>query len=266
MTEPLLAFTYSLDNPPRVDQTLHVFPDGQVWYWAALPGAERPAGTAGTFRFDLDDTTLETCRVLADRLATTPDLGLSPVWGVIEMSVTARVGEREQTHAYGFATTDELPQAVRDAGDLAPALMSRAETAPLSVVSLTVDVVPSPPDGSRFALRFVLTGGGDRPVTFTVRPDSLRVERLVDGGWRELWAYGGQPVLGIVGPHGNLVDGVIVPVTLGPAESATLTFANATDTGGEQVLRAIAEGRVALVRPDGSAADPPDRSMRLISA
>ena len=266
MTEPLLAFTYSLDNPPRVDQTLHVFPDGQAWYWAALPGAERPAGTAGTFRFELDATTLDTCRALATSLVETPDLGLAPVWGVIEMSVTARVDGQERTHAYGFATADELPRAVRDAADLAPALMSRAEAAPLSVVALGVEVVPSPPDGSRFTLRFVLTATGDRPVTFSLRPDSLRVERQVDGGWRELWAYGGQPILGLVGPRGNLVDGVIVPATLRPTETATLAFVNATDGGGEPVLRAIAEGRVALVRTDGSTATSPDRSMRLTSA
>lgn len=267
MTEPMLAFTYALTNPPRVDQTLHVYPDGQVWYWASLPGADRPAGTAGTFRFDLDDETLATCRTLADSLVATPDLGLTRVFGVIEMSVTARAGGGERTHPYGFARAEDLPQAVRDAADLAPALMNRAETAPVSVVALSIAVRPTPPDGSRFTLRFVLSASGDRPVTFTLRPDSLRVERQVGGEWRELWAYGGQPVLGLVGPRGNLVDGVIVPATIAPGETASLAFVNATDSGDAQVLRAIVEGRVAMVQADGGApTDAPDRSMRLISA
>lgn len=261
---PLLDYTFTLDHPPRVRQRLCVYDDGEVWYWATLPGGDRVDGGAGTYTFPLQSSELASVRELATSLVETAaprTPAALPVWGMIEAQITARVGDAEQTHAYEFVAEADRPPALRQAADLAPDLIVRAEAAPLAVIRLAVEVSQPLPDRSQRAiLTFAFTNAGTQPVTFTVAPDTLRAQRHAADSWTNVWRLGGEPLLGLVSPAGEPLDGLLVPATLDPGATARLVFPDAVDmpTGGATAggLRGIAGGTIILRQPDGQAAAP----------
>jgi hypothetical protein len=263
MPAPMLEFAFTLDHPARVRQRLHVYPDGEVWYWATMPGGERVDHGAGSYSYTLDPDDLTAATSLAETLVRTPapSVPALAVWGVIESSVLARSGYAERTHAYGHVAADDLAPAVRDANAFATATIARAEESPLSVIRLAIEIKPPMIDGKRGTLLFRFRNAGTEPVSLTVAPDSLRADKRVSDEWVTLWQLGGEPLLGLVSPTGAFLDGLLVPATLEPGQAASLTFLDAVDTDTDTdtgALRGVAAGGMALRRPAsaGAGGDP----------
>jgi hypothetical protein len=244
----LLAFTAAL--PPRVDRRLEIDADGVVRYRTPWPEGAAPAGTFG---YRLDDAELDTARRLAGALASlpVPDAPSElPQRTVLDTSVTASADGTTRTHRYGYVARADLAAELREADDFATALTERALDHPLAAVALTVSVQPPIPDrGQRGTLRFVFSNPGTESVTFTVDPASLQA---VVGGVE--WQLDGRSTLGLVGPTGTFIDGVLLPATLPPGASGTMAFLDAVPVpGAADSPHAEAGGTIEL----GSAGDAP---------
>ena len=263
-----MAYTYVLDDPPRVRRNITLYDDGQAWYWATLPGARR-GDEAGTYAFSVDAATLALGRGLAQALVSLSVSPATPVFNVIAAAVTTYAGGAERTHQLGFTAAQNLPAPLVRAHELGESLASPAERSPLAVArmackpgALTIRA------DDRATVRFAFTNSGTLPVTFLLELQSFRVEAEINGEWQECWRHDTAGHLGLVGPRGDLVDGLILPATLAPGASATAVFLQALQPRmhGRLSLRGQVEGTISLLRRDEAPPDFPQEPFRLVSA
>ena len=245
--EPLIAFSFAMDAPFHVDETVAVFVDGSAWLWSLGAASLERRDTAGTFTAELDDATTARIGRLADLVAGGAGSGTPPQRG---LQLTVTTAGRSLSFALPASGDDDpvLQELAAVADDLIAATARR----PLSAARASARAFgPRIARGQTEPALLVVSNPGAEAVTFLLRPEAIAFWDAPGSGGRELWANVPNVSMGLLDSRSNLVDGIHVAAVLPPGGTATAVFLDALRPGPETEihLAALVEGWIALLRP-----------------
>ncbi len=251
----VLAYTFRLAWPIEIDERLEVYDDGGVWYWSLRPAEEAKRDRAGTFTFHVDDAELRELEALADEVDAEPAVDATQPRGSLELVVSGRSGSQL------LSRSEPLSPTLERAREVGLGLRARAESAPLAVVRVSWRPLEPELHTSRAtSVFFECENVGVVPVDVVFEPQSFMLLAVVDGGAEAWWQAGPNGTMGLTDDLGRLLGGITSPARLEPGEGGSALFLDALRPRrpGRVPAAAVAEGRLSLRRPGGSAATGPE--------
>lgn len=244
---PLITFDFDMDFPYTVRETLHILPDGQVWYWSCGASDSRLRNRVGTFHYAMESARLSGWLQLAEDIQNLPPYQLNTARGVPRMTV--HVGE----HAFAHYPGGGGPTPLQAAYGHVLQVLSRVEESPLSVIQMSIRAQQTalPNHGSTNAL-FQFENIGTRPVVFMLRPETFGLMGITGTSKTFGWQNTDGNIMGLIKGMGELVDGIYTPAEMAPGEKATVAFLNVVQPAqARTALSGGVEGTIAFVRSEG---------------
>ncbi len=255
--KPLLAYSWEMDWPQAVSESLSVYSDGSVWYWSLRAAEPAMRERAGTFSFQLRDNEFKGIREMAERLATTPSTGGSQAQGAIVYGLSASDPGSGQAQFFLLSPGADVvfPDDVMKAHRLGDELRKRAEDAPTATLRLSWSL---PSGGVTVGVPanvlFEFENKGVKPVGVVAQAGGYGLIAYV-GGYEERWLQGDdQKTMGITGPKGDILGGIYTPAQIPPGGKAGAFFSEAlhASTSGNIGISAQVSGNMTLHYPKGS--------------
>jgi hypothetical protein len=249
MDNILLRFEFlATESRYPVQETLALFPDGQVCLWSTAAESLEDRRRAGTFTLQLNYPRLEEAHQIAQALMALPgDLQQGDFRGAVLESVSVQGEAGIRGHLLNRSQAHPLPVELQPALALRERLLEAVRGAPLAVVELSARQASS---GGKPALAFACRSLGSQAVEFLFNPSSLCAWQRGPQGWRRAWQITGELSMGLLGPMGVLVDGLYAPAELAPGAQASLliTLAERLPEADEGYWAAL-QGEIRLLGP-----------------
>ena len=198
--------------------SLRIFTDGTIVYQSTAAEGPLRQNRAGTFQYQLNSEERSEAQALLQLLLST-SAKIPKQRGSSQFEVTAF--QDGKTKTYPLFSDDALPEGLILAQERFSQWQSKAESAPLSVVSLIGRLDRGTAHDN---LVFTFANTGRSPVTFLVDGSSFRLIRSKTGSEETLWSVSERPRVGLMSGKGALLDGLTIPATIEPDEHASLVF------------------------------------------